>query len=296
MAEGALDWDLYRTFLVVFREMSFTSAARQLGSTQPTVGRQIESLEAALGAKLFTRSPSGLVPTPLARSLVPYAESMSTAAAALERTSESVRSDEGGAVRLTAGGMVAVEMVPALVASFCHAHPRIDVEYSVTPRVEDLLEREADVAVRMARPSQAALVARRVANLEFGIFAHRRYVETKGLPQSPSDWPHHRLIGFDRDSARVAATTAGPWGLRREDFGIRTDDFGAQLALLRAGAGMGACPVAAAQRDPDLVRVLPGVLRWEREVWLVMHPDQRDAMPIRLLFDHLAEGFAAETG
>ncbi len=256
MADIEPDWSLYRTFLAVARAGSFSAAARLTGSTQPTIGRQIQTLETTLGLKLFTRSQRGLLPTPAARELVSHAESMASAAAALQRASSGGASEQAGTVRLTAGEHVGLEVLPPILAEFARNHPRIELELSLSNRNEDLLRRDADIAVRMARPSQKALIARRIGSVKIGLFAHRSYVEAHGLPRTPSDFSHHRLIGFDRDMHVLRTTGGAAAKLRREDFAVRTDNIAAQIAMLRAGLGITACQVNVARRDPNLVPVL----------------------------------------
>ena len=284
------DWSLYRTFLAVVRAGSFSAAARLTGSTQPTIGRQIQTLETTLGLKLFTRSQRGLLPTAAARELVAHAESMAAAAAALHRASSGGASEQAGTVRLTAGEQVGLEVLPPILAEFARQHPSIELELSLSNRNEDLLRRDADIAVRMARPSQKALIARRVGIVKIGLFAHRSYVEAHGLPRAPSDFPQHRLIGFDRDMFILRTTGGAAASLRRKDFAVRTDSIAAQIAMLRAGLGVTACQVNVARRDPNLVPVLAKEMSFQREVWLVTHPDLKNVRRVRLLFDHLARG------
>jgi len=290
MAHIEPDWSLYRTFLAVARAGSFSAAARLTGSTQPTIGRQIQALETTLGLKLFTRSQRGLLPTAAARELVSHAESMASAAAALQRASSGGPSEQAGTVRLTAGEHVGLEVLPPILAEFAREHPRIELELSLSNRNEDLLRRDADIAVRMARPSQKALIARRIGSVKIGLFAHRSYVEAHGLPRTPSDFSHHRLIGFDRDMHVLRTTGGAAAKLRREDFAVRTDNIAAQIAMLRAGLGITACQVNVARRDPNLVPVLAKDIAFQREVWLVTHPDLKGVTRVRLLFDHLAQG------
>jgi DNA-binding transcriptional LysR family regulator len=290
------DWSLYRTFLAVVRERSFSAAARSIGSTQPTVGRQIEALEEALEVKLFSRSQRGLMPTAAARELVAHAETMASAATALRRISSGETDEEAGTVRLTAGEYVGLEVLPSILYEFSRDYPRIVLELSISNRNEDLLHREADIAVRMARPTQKPLVARRIGRVEIGLFAHRSYVATRGLPRTLSELSNHRRIGFDRDThvLRTSGGVAATMGT--ENFDIRTDSVAAQVSLLRAGLGIGACHVNVARRERDLVPVPIKQFIFEREMWLVMHSDLRHSRRVRLLFDHLSVGLARYVG
>jgi DNA-binding transcriptional LysR family regulator len=291
-------WDLYRSFLAVAREGSLSAAARRLRLTQPTLGRHIEALEGALGVALFTRSPSGLGPTAAALDLVPPAEAMEAAAAALVRAASGAADAAQGVVRLTASEMMGGEVLPAMLARFRATHPAIVLELMLTNRTEDLLRRDADIAVRMARPRQEALLARRIGTVGIGLYAHRRYLTAHGTPRRLDELLRHQLIGFDRDATSWNSVGSPAPEIARENFAFRCDSDLAQLAALRAGLGIGGCQHAIAHRDRHLVPVLPRELALSLEMWLAMHEDLRASRRVRLLFEHLARelgGYAALT-
>lgn len=283
-----IGWEYWRTFLAVAKTGSLSAAARRLSLTQPTVGRHIDSLEAAVGAPLFTRSQTGLVPTATALALVPHAEAMAASAEALKRTASGEAEAERGIVRLAASEIMGVEVLPSLLAPFHTLHPAIVMEVAVSNQQENLLRRDADLAVRMARPTQEALVARRIGDVPIGLYAHRSYAERRRLPAHPAEIFDHELIGVDRDAARLGGLTVAGRALTPDLFAYRSDSDLAQLAALRAGFGIGVCQVAIARRSPDLVPVLPGDVAFGLEMWLVMHEDLRTSRRIRLLFDHLS--------
>jgi len=285
-------WDVYRTFLEVARDGSLSGAARRLGLTQPTAGRHIDALERSLGARLFARSQRGLTPTALALELIPHAETMTSARNALLRAASGEARQDRGTVRLTTSEVVGCEVAPAMLAPFCARYPDIRIELSVSNRAQDLLRRDADIAIRMMRPRQEALIARRIGAVRVGLFAHRSYVRTRGLPRSPDEAASHRVIGFDRDEVSIRSLKGGLKPLRREMFGYRSDSDPAQIAALRAGIGIGGLMLGIAARDPDLIPVLPREVMYKLEVWLVMHESSKAIHRIRLLFDHLAEGLA----
>jgi DNA-binding transcriptional LysR family regulator len=289
MAPREPGWELYRSFLAVIQEGSLSAAARRLGLTQPTVGRHVDSLGQALGATLFTRSPAGLQPTPAALDLVSHAETMAASAAALQRAASGEAREERGTVRLTASEIMGAEVLPPMLARFRARHPGIVLELVLTNRTEDLLRREADLALRMARPRQAALVARRVGQVGIGLYAHRRYAELHGLPRSIEELMQHALIGFDRDDTAWRGLGEMAFRLARAPLAFRSDSDLAQLAVLRAGLGIGGIQHPIARRDRDLVPVLPRAIRFDLDLWLALHEDLRASRRVRLLFDHLAE-------
>jgi DNA-binding transcriptional LysR family regulator len=286
------DWSLYRTFLAVMDGGSLSAAARALGIAQPTVGRQIEALEAALGGEtLFTRSPGGLRPTRAANTLAPHAQTMAAAAQTLVRAAAGTADDMSGVVRLTASDIVGAEVLPPILAAFREDWPDIEIELLLSNRREDLLRRDADIAVRMVRPTQDALLARRVGALELIFHGHRGYLQKHGVPRTLDDLlVGHTLIGYDRARPEIEGLGDLPFEIRREMFALRTDSDLAQLALLRAGAGLAPCQRAIAARDPNLVPLLVGEFAFSLEMWVVMHEDLKTDRRLRALFDHLVEG------
>src|SRR5580692_7719598 len=195
------DWSHYRAFLAVLHEGSLSAAARTLGLAQPTLGRQIAELEQTLGAALFIRSPRGLVATDAARDIAPHAEAMAAAAGAMRRAASGGMSDAAGIVRITASHIVGAEVLPSLLASFRRANPAVKIELDLSNRVEDLLRGEADIAVRMVRPSQEALVARRIGTVGLGLYAHKAYLAgAPALTTVAALIDEHTLIGFDRET------------------------------------------------------------------------------------------------
>ena len=279
-------WELFRSFLAVVRERSLSGAARALSLTQPTIGRHIDALEDALEVSLFTRSQSGLAPTAAATALVPHAEAMASAASALVRVASGEAQEERGAVRITASEMIGTEVLPRALAAFREQHPHIDVELVLSNRSEDLLRRDADIAVRMVKPTQSALMARKLGILQLGLHAHPSYLKKHPAPRTLEELRRHPLIGFD-SAASVRRLPKLGVALSRELFAFRCDSDIGQYAALRAGFGVGVCQVALAKRD-GLVPLLPGVLRFELGVWVVMHKDLKSTRRMRLMFDHLA--------
>ena len=285
-------WDHYRTLLAVLDDGSLSAAARTLGLTQPTAGRHIEALEQEIGAPLFTRSAGGLAPTETALALRPHAETMAAAAEALARTASGEAEAMRGVVRVTAAEIVSVEVLPPILTGFHEVYPEVVIELAASDLQEDLLRREADIAVRMVRPTQGALLARRIGSVKLGLYAHRRYLEAHGAPQRLDD-PTIAAIGFDRDLTMQRALAERQVSLTRDRFAFRADNNLAQLAALRAGFGIGACQAPLAARDPDLAPVLDNVFRYELEMWVAMHEDLKSSRRMRAMFDWLVEGLTA---
>ena len=294
-----IEWELYRAFLGVLREGSLSGAARALGVAQPTVGRHVAALEAALGIVLFTRSQTGLLPTEAALALRIDAEAMESTAAALERKASGFRDGKEavrGTVRISVSEVVGIEVMPAIVADLVRRHPALEVELVLSDRVHDLLQREADIAVRMTAPRQEQLVARRIGSVELGMHACPDYLARCGTPATVADLAAHTVIGFDRETPFLRAAAKSLPGLSPGHFAVRTDSNAAQLALLRAGVGLGICQVPLAARAPALVRVLAEAFTLRLDMWVTMHEDLRASPRCRVAFDALAAGLEAYVG
>lgn len=285
-------WDYYRTFLAVLNQGSLSAAARALHLTQPTVGRQVEALEKSLGGKaLFTRSPSGLLPTRPALDLRPHAEAMAASAAVMRRAI-SAASAMQGTVRVSASVIVGAEVLPAVLRTFTVANPQVSIELLLSNANADLLRRDADVAVRMVQPSQKALFARRVGRVWLGFHAHRQYLERHPVPRRMDDLAHHVLVGFDNVPGYLRDFEFGGRALSREVFRFRCDDDLGQLAAIRAGLGVGVCQYGIGRRNADLVPLLTREFSLHFDCWLVMHEGQKKVEHVRAMFDHLARAMS----
>ncbi|QAY76545.1 LysR family transcriptional regulator [Sphingosinicella sp. BN140058] len=281
------DWEMHRTFLSVLRAGSLSGAARALGLVHPTVRRRIEALEAELGAALFTRAPSGLIPTATAERLRSHAEAMELAAAAFARAAAEDQA-LAGPVRISASEVVSVEVLPPILAPLRAAHPAILLELSASNRNEDLLRREADIAVRMVAPRQEALVARRIGTIPLGLFARRDMIGDP--PRRLEEVIARGLIGVEQDNAVVRAMRKAGHPIRLEDFALRSDSDLVQLAAIRAGLGIGICQVRLGEADPRLVRILPQGFQFDLDCWVVMHEDLRSVARVRAVFERLVAG------
>jgi DNA-binding transcriptional LysR family regulator len=291
MSNLAPDWSLYRSFLAILQEGSLSAAARALGLTQPTLARHVAALEEALGLALFTRSQQGLAPTEAALELKPYAEQLAATTAAMLRTASGQGQGIKGTVRVSASEIVGSQVLPAIFASLRASHPALEIELVLSNAVENLLRRDADIAVRMVEPVQEALVVKRIGRVTVGLHAHRDYLARAGAPRTIEALQQHSVIGFDRETPAIRAIRARLPGLEAVHFALRTDSDIAHLMAIKAGFGIGLCQTALARQDPNLVRVLPSV-SVPLGVWLAMHENLRSIPRCRAVFDALAVGLA----
>ena len=216
------DWNLLRSFVAVAEDGSLSAAARSLGLSQPTVGRHVTQLEDGVGASLFARHPRGLVLTERGTSLYDAARQVRDGVNRFERQAAGLGQGLEGTVRISASEVVATWVLPRMLAGIRRRWPRIDLEIIADNSPANLLRRDADVAVRMFRPEQQELVARKIADAEIGLYASPDYLETWGRPTGFADLEQHTFVGFDRDDLALRALRQLGVNLRREDFSVRT--------------------------------------------------------------------------
>lgn len=289
-----ISWDDQRTFLAVLEEGSLSGAARRLGVSHATVRSRIEALEQALGTVLFTRSVNGLTPTDSALSLRHPARMMAMASEQFIRQASAPTDEIAGTVRISVPDFMGIEVMPSMLQRLHDAHPAIQVELALSNMLADLLAQEVDIAVRTVRPTQEALVAKKVAVIPLGLFASRSYLDRRGTPDAVSDLARHDLIGSDRNPSDLALTAKVAPGFARDKFVLRTDSHPAQLAAARAGLGIAVAQVPVGRRDPDLRRVLPDVTVAQLETWLVTHENLKSVPKVRAVLDSLAAAFAED--
>ena len=291
MSKPPIEWEDQRTFLSVLETGSLSGASRLLGLAQATVRRRIETLEAGLGTPLFTRSLTGLKPTPQARSLAGYVRAMAASSEAFVRSASAAEGKIAGTVRITVSEFVGVAVLPAMLAPLRQSYPDLEVEIALSDASADLLGQEADIAVRMHRPRQGALVAKHVGTIPLQFFAHEKYIAQRGMPDSLESLADHALIGPDRTGTDLALVDSVGMGFSRRSFIIRTDSHAAQRACIGAGLGIGVLQTPTGLSDPGLVAVLPDIVVHRLETWLVTHEDLRKAPRISVVFDHLVAAF-----
>jgi DNA-binding transcriptional LysR family regulator len=288
MHTGHFNWALIPSFLAALDRGSLMAAARVLETSQPTVGRHIGELESQLGVVLFERTGRGLVPTAHAHRLAEAARGMSGAADQLARQASGAQADTRGTVRISASQPVTCVLLPPVLLQLRETFPGIQVELVSSNAVSNLLQREADIALRMVRPEQTSLVAKRVGQVAIGAYAHRDYLRRRGTPRAPGDLLAHDLVGNDRGTEIVRGFAAVGFTLQREDFAVRTDDLNAYHAAVNAGLGVGFLPRYAAPLNPDLVPLLPMLAIPPLPMWLVVHREIRSNPRIRQVWDFLA--------
>ena len=286
-----LPWSLLRSFLAVVETGSLSAAAHEVAATQPTLSRQIRELETVLGTPLFIRKARGLDPTEAALRLVDDVRAMAIAADAVALKALGQSTMLSGTVRLTSSIMVANMWLPGVIAELRVAEPNIQIELVPSDLNQNLLRRDADIAIRMADPTEDALIARKLGVAPVGLYGAQSYLARRGRPKSMEELLTHDVIGFDRSSVILKLYAAAGHPVTRETFPIRCDDQMVGWNLLLAGAGLGFAQVMLAEQEKTLER-LDFDLVPPMPVWLVMHEEVRGNARIRRVADFLAKSIS----
>lgn len=290
MNTSSLPWHLLQSFAAISAAGSLSAAATAAGSSQPTLSRHLMQLEAELGVRLFYRSSAGLTLTPEGAAVQAHVDAMAQAAALVNFDGARV-ADLAGTVRLTASQITATYLLPAMLAGLSHIHPALNVEVVATDQTDNLLRREADIALRMYRPTQNDLIVKKVAELPMGIYAARSYIARHGDLTDPHALTGHRIIGYDRDTRIIDGMQQMGLAADRSSFAVRSDDQVVCWHMMKAGMGVGFGLRMIGDTDPDLVAVLPDMDIGSLPVWLAAHPELRMSPRVRVTFDHLAACF-----
>jgi DNA-binding transcriptional LysR family regulator len=268
---------------------SLSKAAEALNTSQPTLGRQIARLEQQIGLTLFDRSTQGLKLTSAGEKFIETSDLMSKASEQFARIASGGELSLSGNLRITANEVIGLYYLPKLVAQFSQSYPNINVEIDISNQSTSLHKRDADVALRMFRPTQPDLIARRLKDIELCFVASNAYISKSGQPQNMQDLKQHQLIGYDRELDFIKAIQNLNWPLTEKSFSLKTDFLPLQIELARKGAGISVTHRNLLNQWPELETVLTGTKIPNLEFWLVCHKDVQHNRKIRLLMDFLAK-------
>jgi len=284
-----LDWNLIRSFAAVADTGSLSAAARRLRASQPTVGRHVAELEGALGVVLFRRGKRGYELTDQGAALFDRARAMRADADAFALLATGSTERIAGTVRIAASEIVSAYVLPPILGRLAIEEPGIEVELVPSNRVENLLRRDADIAVRMVEPAQQDLVARKIADLPLVTCAATIYLDRRGRPQRPEELFQHDLVGLDRETDLIRGF--GEFGIEmdRHAFRLRTDNQIVLWEAVKAGIGISFAQRSLAEREPLVELLLPDLRLPSLPMWLAMHRDVRTSPRLRRVSDFLAE-------
>lgn len=295
LSTSEADWRLVRAFVAVMQAGTLTGAARLLGTTQPTVGRQIRELEQLAGETYFLRRGSRLEPTEHAQLLFARALDVERAVTALARSLAEPLTTHAK-VRLTTSEIFGTQLLPSLIPSLMARVPGVEIEVTATDRVQDLHRRDADLAIRFVAPTQPDLIAWQVGEVTIGLYATPSYLDRHSRPKTPQDLLTHNLISsLDGREIKAAAKQLG-LSSSPNRMPLRSDSLLVREGFVRAGLGIGACHNWLATAVPGLERVLAELDVVRLPVWLVAHEDLRRSRSMKLLYDALGDELAARFG
>ncbi|MGH1412332.1 MAG: LysR family transcriptional regulator [Pelagimonas sp.] len=289
-ALSKLDWSLIQSFLAVAETGSLSRAAQQLGVSQPTVGRQIRQIEGDLDVSLFSRQPRGLSLTDTGSALLPHARIMADGLRALSLTAAGHSQKLSGPVRITASVFTAQYQLPPILAQLRAEEPEITIDLVASDRSENLLYREADIAVRMYEPTQLDIITRHLGNLELGIYAATSFLDRVGRPSGFDDLFQFDLVGYDQNDDILRGMRDTGVAAQRDWFTTRCDHHAAYWELVRAGCGIGFAQVCIGDAHPEVERLIPEFPLPHLPLWLAAHEAVRSTPRIKRVWDALASG------
>lgn len=279
-----------QAFLAVADHGSLSAAARHLGTSQPTLGRQIKTLETQLGAELFYRQPRGFALTKTGADLVAPARDMRNAMQQIALSAAGQQARLDGTVRITASVATSAMHLPRIIARIRMLEPEIAIELVPSDDSRNLLYREADIAVRMYRPTQLDLVTQHLGDIPLGIFAAHSYLSQRGVPRSFADLPQHDFVGYDTNRQIIDGFADMGMPVRRDRFKVRVDDHITYWELVRAGCGIGFAQADIGRNDPLIAEIKMDMDLPVLPIWLTAHAAMRQTPRIRRVWDLLAEG------
>ena len=290
-----LDWDDFKVFLGVARAGTLSAAARLLSVDQSTMSRRLAALEAAAGARLFDKTPSGYLLTAAGEAVLSRVEELEAHAVGVERQLLGHDARPTGQVRLaTSDSFAAWFLVPRL-AAFNAGYPGIALELVTGNQPTNLARREADISLRLTRPKEPNLVARRLGQAAWAVYGSAAYLGRHGKPSVRARLRGHRVIGLD---AELRGTVGARWLVKNGDRGdvlLTCNTLVAQAAAVSAGLGLSPLPCLFGDSEPGIERALPRTIG-HHDIWLVVHPDVRSSARVRAVMDYLTELVVAEAG
>lgn len=287
---SAFDWNQARAFLVTAEEGSLSAAARALGLTQPTLSRQVARLETSLGVTLFERTPRALLLTQAGIELLAHFRKMGDAANSIAITATGQSDALTGHVMISATNLMATHILTPVLATIHATAPDLQIELITTNELSDLRRREADVAIRHARPKDENLFARRLRDTKAQLFASSKYLDDTGRPKTIAQLQKKLFVGFDHPEKRLNLMASRGVHLTTANFNFSTSSATLSLKLIRQGFGIGILPIEIGEAYPELEQPFLDFEPISIETWLVSHRELRTNLSIRLVFDQLAEG------
>jgi len=284
-----MDWRALQEVITVAETGSLSAAAKRLNVSQPTVGRRIEQLEQQLGAILFNRTARGLSLTQVGDNILNHARRMEEEALAIERTATGANQQLRGNVRVSLIEDLGIRWLPHRLCEFHEQFPQLAMEINIDNRNVNLGRREADIAVRLARPEQPDLICRKAGMLHFGLYASRTYLDKHGIPGKIRDLKNHYHVGFDQGMARLPQVRKLESLFYPENIRHRSNNHMEIIEATVAGLGLSAVCCVIADQQREIQRILNRIIDYQAEIWLVTHAEINSSARIRAVFDFLGD-------
>ena len=283
---GRIDWLHLNSFADICEYGSISAAARARGTSQPTLSRHIVLLEQSLGLVLLERGTTGVVPTPHGRALMKKVAAMQHIASSIQ--AGDIETSLRGVVRITASRIMANYALAPILPILRSAEPDLAIEVSSSDTTENLLRRDADIALRMARPKDNALIGQKLGDIDVRLFGAKQYLDARGRPSNAASLLGHTLIGYDRSSRLIEGFKKAGIDIDSGAFHFRSDDQVLCWRLISLGCGLGFAPAFLGDPDPFIERIdLPQAVGTD-PVWLTAHNQLKSNPRIRRVFDFLA--------
>jgi len=287
------NWSDLKFFLSMVEHGSLSAAARAEGVSQPTLSRRLTSLEESLSIDLFNRSVDGLELTPTGERLVDHAKRMKEEAISIDRIATGLDDRLSGKVTISTVEIIGTEWLPYKLRDFSRIYDGVQIDLKIDMAPADLLRREADIAIRMYRPLEPDLIAKRIGNISHGLFATQEYIDRKGMPISLADICNHDLVLPGEKILKYIREKLDGQSIHMCPPVFTSNDSHALTSATLAGYGIGVHSALSANRHPELIPVLPDVIR-ETELWLVTHKDVNRSARVRAVYDYISEMFVKD--
>lgn len=275
--------------MVTAEEGSLSAAARALGMTQPTLGRQVTALEKELGVILFERAGQGLVLTLSGMALLDHVRAMGEAASQVSLTASGQADNVEGNVCISVSEVYAVFILPPIIAKLRQREPKIQIEIIATNDTSDIRRREADIALRNFQPTQPDLITKKIKDVSARFYATPEYLNRLGNPTSPDDFEHAEFVNFNATDMLISELNKRGFNLTKQNFPLLTESYITHWELVKHGLGIGIMPEEIGDAEPKVKRVLNDFPPIEFPIWLTTHRELRTSRRVRIVFDLLAE-------
>lgn len=282
------DWNRARAFLVTAEEGSLSAAARALGMTQPTLGRQVSALEKELGVVLFERVGLGLVLSPGGIELLEHVRAMGEAASQVSLTASGQSNDIEGTVCVSASEVYAVFLLPKIIAKLRKLEPKINIEIVATNQASDLRLREADIALRNFRPTQPDLIAKKIKDVSAKLYATQQYLDSIGNPKTAAEFKDADFISFDNTGMLINGLIERGLPITKDNFPLMSENYLVHWELVKQSLGIGIMTEEVGDVEPGVVAVIPDQVSIEFPIWLTTHRELHTSRRVRMVYDLLA--------